>query len=239
MTERAPGDDTRPQDREEVALSSGTVGLPASAHGQVGSMALQGEPEGPTGSPELVVSSPEDLALTYEAGVEPKARSQWAYARLRFFRHRLAVVSGVIGMYIAWHQRIAPSAAPELTLVNATLAGEAASVRWRLTAGAAETAAIQDQTLKSRAAEFSQVAAPAPEAAKPPPNCSMIAWSSSGTNAAAPTTISNSTANCRSATGPFNSHADQACSDCNVRDARVLPVASATWSTTSLASVLR
>ncbi len=31
--------------------------------------------------------------LTYEHGVEVKARSQWAYARMRFFRHKLAVVS--------------------------------------------------------------------------------------------------------------------------------------------------
>ena len=83
----------RPQDREEVALESDSVGLPASAHGQVGSMALQGEPEGPAGAPERVMSSPEDLALVYEAGVEPKARSQWAYARIRFFRHKMAVIS--------------------------------------------------------------------------------------------------------------------------------------------------
>ena len=34
--------------------------------------------------------------LTYEHGVELKARSQWAYARMRFFRHKLAVVSLVI-----------------------------------------------------------------------------------------------------------------------------------------------
>ncbi len=31
--------------------------------------------------------------LSYESGVEIKARSQWAYARMRFFRHKLAVVS--------------------------------------------------------------------------------------------------------------------------------------------------
>jgi ABC-type dipeptide/oligopeptide/nickel transport system permease subunit len=38
------------------------------------------------------IGSP-DLTLTYESGVEMKARSQWAYARMRFFRHRLAVAS--------------------------------------------------------------------------------------------------------------------------------------------------
>jgi peptide/nickel transport system permease protein len=37
-----------------------------------------------------------DADLTYESGVEIKARSQWAYARMRFFRHRLAVGSLVV-----------------------------------------------------------------------------------------------------------------------------------------------
>ena len=83
----------RPQDREEVAVGSESVGVPASAHGYAGSLALPGEPEGPLGTPDNVVTSPEDLALNYESGVEPKVRSQWAYARIRFFRHRLAVVS--------------------------------------------------------------------------------------------------------------------------------------------------
>ncbi len=34
--------------------------------------------------------------LVYESGLELKARSQWAYARQRFFHHRLAMVSLVI-----------------------------------------------------------------------------------------------------------------------------------------------
>jgi len=37
-----------------------------------------------------------DLDLSYQSGVEVKARSQWAYARMRFFRHRLAVASLII-----------------------------------------------------------------------------------------------------------------------------------------------
>jgi peptide/nickel transport system permease protein len=37
-----------------------------------------------------------DAELTYESGVEIKARSQWAYARMRFLRHRLALVSLVL-----------------------------------------------------------------------------------------------------------------------------------------------
>jgi peptide/nickel transport system permease protein len=37
-----------------------------------------------------------DIALTYESGVELKARSHWAYARKRFLRHRLAMGSAVV-----------------------------------------------------------------------------------------------------------------------------------------------
>jgi peptide/nickel transport system permease protein len=40
-------------------------------------------------------------ALAHESGVELKARSQWAYARIRFFRHKLAVVSLVVLILIA------------------------------------------------------------------------------------------------------------------------------------------
>ena len=124
MTDRPPGDDMRPQDREEVALDSVSVGLPASAHGQVGSMALQGEPEGPAGSPEVVVTSPEDLALTHQSGVEPKARSQWAYARIRFFRHRLAVISLFVllacVLIAIFADQVAPYGYDELDLMNTT-----------------------------------------------------------------------------------------------------------------------
>jgi ABC-type dipeptide/oligopeptide/nickel transport system permease subunit len=38
----------------------------------------------------------DDYTLTYEHGVEVKARSQWAYARIRFFRHRLALASLIV-----------------------------------------------------------------------------------------------------------------------------------------------
>jgi ABC-type dipeptide/oligopeptide/nickel transport system permease subunit len=40
-----------------------------------------------------------ETELAYEAGVELKARSQWSYARMRFFRHRLAMV-GLVGLVI-------------------------------------------------------------------------------------------------------------------------------------------
>ena len=42
-------------------------------------------------APELTESS-----LSYESGLELKARSQWAYARRRFLRHRLAMGSLII-----------------------------------------------------------------------------------------------------------------------------------------------
>jgi len=38
----------------------------------------------------------DEIALVHEHGLEIKARSQWAYARRRFFRHRLAVASLVV-----------------------------------------------------------------------------------------------------------------------------------------------
>jgi ABC-type dipeptide/oligopeptide/nickel transport system permease subunit len=38
----------------------------------------------------------DELALSHEHGLEIKSRSQWAYARRRFFRHRLAMVSLVV-----------------------------------------------------------------------------------------------------------------------------------------------
>jgi peptide/nickel transport system permease protein len=131
MTERVPTDDLRPEDREEIPLDSQSVGRPASAHGHPGSLALPEEPEGPAGSPEVLVTppvlgleSPEDLALSYATGVEPEARSQWAYARIRFFRHRMAVISlGVlilIGLIAIFAKRVAPYGFDELDLMNTT-----------------------------------------------------------------------------------------------------------------------
>ena len=63
---------------------------------------------------------PGDLELTYESGVEVKARSQWSYARMRFFRHRLAVVSLVVLTLLAlvaiFANYIAPYGYDELDL---------------------------------------------------------------------------------------------------------------------------
>ena len=42
-----------------------------------------------------------DLNLTYESGLELKARSQWSYARIRFFRHKLALASLFVLGFVA------------------------------------------------------------------------------------------------------------------------------------------
>jgi peptide/nickel transport system permease protein len=99
----------RAEDREDVVLDSSNVARPATAHGHPGPVALSGEPAGPIGAPEL--AEPDQMTLA-EAGVEPKARSQWAYARIRFFRHKLAVVSLVIlvaiGLVAIFAKQVAP-----------------------------------------------------------------------------------------------------------------------------------
>jgi len=53
-----------------------------------------------------------DVSLAYESGVEVKARSQWAYVRMRFFRHRLAVASLIVLVLIALVGVFAPQLAP-------------------------------------------------------------------------------------------------------------------------------
>jgi peptide/nickel transport system permease protein len=82
----------------------------------------------PTGAPGMVV--PEgavglgstDSELAYEAGVEIKARSQWSYARTRFFRHRLAVASLIVlllfGVVALFAKHIAPYGFDEIDLNN-------------------------------------------------------------------------------------------------------------------------
>src|SRR2546429_3696711 len=44
----------------------------------------------------VVADLPDGIDLVHESGLELKSRSQWAYARRRFFRHRLAMVSLVV-----------------------------------------------------------------------------------------------------------------------------------------------
>ncbi len=57
-------------------------------------------------------SIPLDAELAYDAGVEIKARSQWAYARMRFLRHRLAVASLIVLVLIALVAVFAKQVAP-------------------------------------------------------------------------------------------------------------------------------
>src|SRR5207249_3160495 len=49
--------------------------------------------------PDLAPPHAGILDSTLEAGLELKARSQWSYARRRFFRHRLAML-GLLGLVI-------------------------------------------------------------------------------------------------------------------------------------------
>jgi peptide/nickel transport system permease protein len=72
---------------------------------------------GVAGAPSLPTA---DQELAYEAGVELKARSQWSYARMRFLRHRLAVVCLVILILFAlvaiFAKHIAPYGYDEIDL---------------------------------------------------------------------------------------------------------------------------
>ena len=64
--------------------------------------------------------TPSDLSSTfldeghpdYAAGLEIKSRSQWAYARKRFFRHKLAMISLVILIIVLGAGAFAPIVAP-------------------------------------------------------------------------------------------------------------------------------
>jgi ABC-type dipeptide/oligopeptide/nickel transport system permease subunit len=113
MTERVPPSDMRAQDREDVGIQAGNVARPGAAGASVGGVALVEEPAGIAAG---------DLSLTYESVVEVQARSQWAYARMRFLRHRLAVVSLVILLAFAGIAVFAPQIAPygydEIDLFN-------------------------------------------------------------------------------------------------------------------------
>ena len=82
MTEHAPGDDTRAQDREDVPIGSLNAGQPASAHGNPGAIAVPEEPIAPLApalamAPSEYAEPPAADLIAQQAGVEPKARSQW------------------------------------------------------------------------------------------------------------------------------------------------------------------
>jgi peptide/nickel transport system permease protein len=107
--------------REEHVVQAGSVVGPAER--------AQGDPGGlvagaaSIGVPEYADTA-ED-ALAHQSGVATKARSQWAYARIRFFRHRLAVLSLITLILIAlvgvFANRIAPYGYDEINLDATTL----------------------------------------------------------------------------------------------------------------------
>ena len=84
----------------------------STAHGGAGGTVLR----------EGAVTATPDAELAYESGVELKARSQWSYARMRFFRHKLAVGSLVILLLFAlvaiFAKQIAPYGFDEIDLTN-------------------------------------------------------------------------------------------------------------------------
>ena len=93
---------------------------PQNPHGMVHSTAQPGPGGGVTMSDPTIAPVSTDAELAYEAGVELKARSQWSYARMRFFRHRLAVVSLGVLIFFAlvalFAKHIAPYGYDEIDL---------------------------------------------------------------------------------------------------------------------------
>ncbi|MBA2383941.1 MAG: ABC transporter permease [Actinobacteria bacterium] len=106
--------------REEHVVQAGSVvGSPGRAQGDTGGLTAGAAS---IGVPEYADTA--DTALAYESGVATKARSQWAYARIRFFRHRLAVASLIVLIGIAFvglfANRIAPYGFDEINLDDIT-----------------------------------------------------------------------------------------------------------------------
>ena len=95
MTERPPSSDLRSQDRENVVLSSRTSRGPPAPRVIRGRSLCRASRRARSARRRSLADS-DHLVAAYDAGVEPKARSQWAYARIRFFRHKLAVGSLVL-----------------------------------------------------------------------------------------------------------------------------------------------
>jgi peptide/nickel transport system permease protein len=93
---------------------------PQNPHGMVHSSVQPGAGGGAMMSDPTVASVSTEAELAYEAGVELKARSQWSYARMRFFRHKLAVVSLAIliffGIVAIFAKQIAPYGLDEIDL---------------------------------------------------------------------------------------------------------------------------
>jgi peptide/nickel transport system permease protein len=92
---------------------------PNPRHGMVHSSV---QPGAVGGADPSIASAPitSEAELAFEAGVELKARSQWSYARMRFFRHKAAVVSLAVLIFFAlvaiFAKQIAPYGYDEIDL---------------------------------------------------------------------------------------------------------------------------
>jgi ABC-type dipeptide/oligopeptide/nickel transport system permease subunit len=77
------------------------------------------------GEPQLAVQTDENLELAYDTGLDLKARSQWGYALRRFLRHRLAMGSLVVllflGLVALFPDFFAPYAFDEPDFLSITL----------------------------------------------------------------------------------------------------------------------
>ena len=85
-----------PGDRRDVVFSTSQATPPVTGVGP-GTVAMPGGSES---------------SLSYESGLELEARSQWSYARMRFFRHRLAVVSLIVLLIVGFIAIFADFVAP-------------------------------------------------------------------------------------------------------------------------------
>jgi ABC-type dipeptide/oligopeptide/nickel transport system permease subunit len=92
---------------------------PNPRHGMVHSSV---QPGAVGGADPSIATAPitSEAELAFEAGVELKARSQWSYARVRFFRHKAAVVSLAVLIFFAlvaiFAKQIAPYGYDEIDL---------------------------------------------------------------------------------------------------------------------------
>ena len=77
------------------------------------------------GEPQVAVQVDDSLELSYDTGVDLKARSQWGYALRRFLRHRLAMGSLVVllflGLVAIFADFFAPYAFDEPDFLSITL----------------------------------------------------------------------------------------------------------------------
>ena len=73
------------------------------------------QPRPPVAARPAAADGGTEAALAYETGIEVQARSQWAYARRRFLRHRLAVVSLVLVVGSSSQARSLPGSRPTAT----------------------------------------------------------------------------------------------------------------------------